>query len=227
MPPLFSGVFLRHGQTEYTETFPDLTDQGKRTIEHSARQMADLGITEKIHIFSSDKARTRGTAEIIREILHLQEEVQIESSLTAMQIFEPEKAQSLIQIMAENNGTKNIDKLYLRSDLFEDGICFESRTAIKERFLFYLQNFCMSIADGKVEKAYYIFVSHYELLIHLFQALYPESFYQTATLRNGELFHISVFTTKSSGIFRIESRFRGKSGVGILMDGRLYPAFAQ
>lgn len=227
MNPLFSGVFLRHGQTEYTEIFPDLTEHGKRTIEKSARQIANLGITEKVHIFSSDRARTRGTAEIIRDILQLPEAVQIEPSLTAMQIIEPEKAQTLIQIMAENNGTKNIDKLYILSDMFEDGICFESRTAIKQRFLLYLQDFCTKMAVGKAEKAYYIFVSHYELLIHLFQALYPEIFYEAATLRNGELFHISVFTTKDSGIFRIESRFRGRTGIGILMDGKLYPAFAQ
>jgi broad specificity phosphatase PhoE len=219
---LFECALLRHGHTNYTEIYPDLTAEGIETITKTAEKLVHLGIQGKIKIISSDTVRTKGTADIIKKTLRVPDEIIIEPALTAMYLHDFAKAKTLIELFADGGGIRNVDRLYRTSPLFDNESIFEPRQKVRTRFLSYLENFCATREKGHEEQAYFIFVTHYELLIHLFQSLYPEDYLSARTIGNGEPFFLKCFTTATEGMYRVDARFREKASSGVLFEGELY-----
>ena len=63
-------IFLRHGQTEYTDVFPDLTNKGVETVTNSANSIeCFLKGNSNVVIVTSPAARAQGSASIIAKII--------------------------------------------------------------------------------------------------------------------------------------------------------------
>src|SRR5438552_1204464 len=98
-------TLLRHGQTKYTDQYPDLTELGQETIAKTAEQIA-LGIKSKegLRILSSPTVRAQGTAGIIKEKIGHMDEIKVQPSLGMNRIKDKEKAQAIFdEIEAEGN----------------------------------------------------------------------------------------------------------------------------
>jgi broad specificity phosphatase PhoE len=89
-------TILRHGQTRYTNEFPDLTELGKETIAKSAEQIASgLDPDEEIAMYSSDRARAQGSASIIKERIGHSGEINVRRSIGQTHFKDPQKAQEI------------------------------------------------------------------------------------------------------------------------------------
>ncbi|MEO8065879.1 MAG: histidine phosphatase family protein [Candidatus Doudnabacteria bacterium] len=65
--------FIRHGESKYTDSSPDLTDKGVEQIKKSADELkAIISPEEKVVIWNSPAARARDSAKIIRNALEEQ-----------------------------------------------------------------------------------------------------------------------------------------------------------
>ena len=62
-------IFLRHGQTDYTDVFPDLTEEGAETITKAAESIKSIIDGQQITIISSPMVRAMGSACIVAKIL--------------------------------------------------------------------------------------------------------------------------------------------------------------
>jgi len=128
-------LFTRHGDTLYTEVFPDLTDKGARQIRATAEEIHNIVRGRNpVVLFSSPSPRALGTASIIARRLQIPEkEVRIEVAIRP----------------------RDHHVLKRRS--------VESAGAIQDRFFTYLGRLFELFVAGKLPEVL-IHVSHYEVL---------------------------------------------------------------
>ncbi|MBI2637905.1 MAG: histidine phosphatase family protein, partial [Candidatus Sungbacteria bacterium] len=82
-------TIMRHGQTEYTEEYPDLTELGKEQIAESARKIkGGIGPEDDVLVVSSPAVRAQGSADIVRGELGI-EEKRILKSLRPIKANDP------------------------------------------------------------------------------------------------------------------------------------------
>ncbi|MBI1866424.1 MAG: histidine phosphatase family protein [Candidatus Staskawiczbacteria bacterium] len=63
-------ILLRHGQSECTNVYPDITDEGMETITKSANSIKPLlGNNPNVVIITSPMARAKGSADIIAKTI--------------------------------------------------------------------------------------------------------------------------------------------------------------
>ena len=232
--PRFIGriTVLRHGQTRYTNQFPDLTELGTETIERSAEQIAfGLDPEEEISMYSSDQARTQGTASIIKERIGYPGEVRIQRSIGMNRLKDPVAAQEIFdQIIAEEGASEfekgavpAVDYAYTHDPRFEDSEIFEPRSDIEKRFFRNLEYTIRGfeiVADKTDEekeslhlkRPHLIATTHFELLHSFVQRVFNLDYPKDSTLKHGELVEIYVYDHPASGdgLINLIVRFRGE-----------------
>jgi len=178
-------LFLRHGKTNYTGVFPDLTDEGKREIENTAERIARIakGMEGKTIIVSSPTTRALGSADIIAKRLGYPSQIVKEQALRCMDFYDPEKAN---EIWKEFPTARDVDRAYASDPRFEKGTVIEKRSAIQYRFFAYLGTLFEKLpADDSEDIA--VIVSHYELLWSL-----ASIFHFKDPLIHGELIRLDL-----------------------------------
>lgn len=213
-------TLLRHGQTEYKDIYPDLTEEGKDTIRRAAEQIAvNLKNDEDVMIVSSPKARARGTADIVRAILHHDSEVRMIPGITSMATRDPEKAMDMINEFLADDGIMAVDYAYTHDSRFDEKDIWEPRDEIQKRFLrnleYAIRGFKRIAKHAELPKPHLIAVTHFEvlspLLSDIFQLKYPEE----PTLKHGELVEIDAYDLslegENSDILLLKIHFREKT----------------
>lgn len=218
-------TLLRHGQTEYTDEYPDLTVEGKATIEKSAAQIAKgLRNQEEPIIVSSDKARARGTADIIKEKIGYPKDVKIQPSITAMELRDRERAKAIFEeLLADNKSThseeapvRGVDRAYLHDQRFEDAAVYEPRSEVEKRFFknleYTIRAFNVVHKHKELQKPHVIGVSHFELLGQLSEKVFNLTERGEEPLKHGELIEIEVLAPEENNQDQVELQifFRGE-----------------
>lgn len=218
-------TLLRHGQTEYTDEYPDLTAEGTATIEKSAAQIAKgLRHDEEPTIVSSDKARARGTADIIKEKLGYPKDVKIQPSMSAMELRDQERAKAIFEeLLAENKSAhseeapvRGVDRAYLHDQRFEDATIYEPRSEVEKRFFrnleYTIRAFNVVRKHEELQKPHIIGVSHFELLGQLSEQVFNLTERGEEPLKHGELIEIEVLAPEERGedIVELQIFFRGE-----------------
>jgi broad specificity phosphatase PhoE len=133
-------IFLRHGQTEYTDVFPDLTEEGKASIKAAGRKISGLvKDTKKVILVSSPRPRALGSAAIIRDTLGNEWcNVIVNPDISSVTIIDKERSQVIFKEYLSSGGKTAVDLSYTHDPRYEDSSVFETRSAVQQRFFRYL-----------------------------------------------------------------------------------------
>ncbi len=203
-------ILLRHGQTEYTGAFPDLTEEGKQTIEESARKILNLVAgAEKVILVSSPRPRALGSAFIIKNALGGKRyEIVVSRAISAMGIVNEDLAQAIFKEYRDLGGVAAIDISYTRDPRYEDSKVFEPRSLIRQRFYCYLASLVKEMLANENPVAV-VCVSHYECLYHLVEELFQLDYARDRTLAHGEIIAVCFYHTEGYEVVQLEVCFRG------------------
>jgi broad specificity phosphatase PhoE len=191
-------LFLRHGKTNYTGQFPDLTDEGKREISTAADYIAKIvGSKTFVQIVSSSAPRALGSADIINKRLGLLSVVEEEAAIRRMDFYDDEKANAIWKTFPT---ARDVDCAYATDPRFEEGSVIEKRSAIQHRFLEYIGMLFERFTADKLSDVS-IYVSHYEVLWYL-----AATFGLKEPLIHGEVIKLEL--TRSSDSIHVRATFR-------------------
>lgn len=163
-------IFLRHGDTEYTEKFPDLTEKGKRQAEEAVLKIKEIIKEEapnEIYLTSSTRQRAKGVASIIAK--HIPCTVCPDEDLIRdMDLYDKEE---VLEYWNSFGSHIEAAKRYPTDPWFESGEHAERRTDIEGRFISYLTILLSQYEDGSLPDVS-IHVSHFEVLWKLIEKFY-------------------------------------------------------
>jgi len=201
--------FLRHGESGYTNVYPDLTPEGIKTIKKSALLIPFFNGNRNIEIFSSPKTRAIGSVDIITKMLSIKQRYQIAPALSAVEIKDEEKAKKLFAEVSQGGGSA-LSIAYNTDPRFEDGIILESRSEVKKRFFSFFSDLTKWFAVNMSWPLSVIAVSHYEVLYHFVEGAFKLDYEKDAPLGYGEIIMINIYESKARNTVIIEIVFRGK-----------------
>jgi broad specificity phosphatase PhoE len=207
-------IFLRHGQSEYTEVFPDLTEQGKQTIKDSARQIK--GVVDQYdhyEIWSSPSARALGSASILTKSLGCNNGISVEPAIAALAIRDAKRARTFFDKFGFG---KNLSLAYNFQPCFEDESIFEPRSEIRKRFYKYLGALAAKLAESPV-KSCLVHVSHYEVLYHFVETFFKLDYNVDQPLAHGEPIILSFYGSDGKPT-EIQAFFREQTVSGSFLN---------
>lgn len=204
-------IFVRHGQTEYTDIFPDLTHEGKEIMHKTAAKIKKIlkHWNGECAIISSPSSRAMGSAAIIAEHILVKNPIVFEKRLRPMDFLKEKEGRRVIEEILEKT---TVEKAYHEDRIFKDGLVFESQFDIKNRLLSFLGDILSEKADGRHSAACYVCVAHYEVLCHLLDLLFFSDYSHENTLSFGESFIVDFYSIGDlpALVFSAEAEFRGE-----------------
>lgn len=163
-------VFVRHGHTEYTDIFPDITDEGKRSLIQTAAQIATFASDRRIKFYSSPKPRAQGSASCLAKSLGSKRaDAILVQSITACEQRQPERVMELVAKYLSSTNHLAVEEAYWTEPAFDDPKIIEPRAEIKKRFYVFLDRLvCIGLCRVNSPSCY-ICVSHAEVIGHIMQ----------------------------------------------------------
>jgi len=210
-------IFLRHGQTDYTDIFPDLTDEGKKTIANSAATLKNIVGYQNLILVSSPSVRARGSMSIIARKLEYRDEIKIDNRISAVAQHNKEIAMAIFNEHKSQGGILSADSAYSSDSRYEDERIFELRSRVKKRFYDYLSSLSRSLLIYS-DTPCIINVSHYELLYHFVESIFKLDYKKDKTLGHGEIINVSFYDVGINDIVEMETVFRDKTVSGVFFN---------
>lgn len=205
-------IFLRHGQTEYTDVFPDLTEEGIKTIAKSAELLKPfLEHYQNVVIIASPMARAHGSAAVIAKVLGYKDKIRLEPNIQGAVVKDRQKAKALFYEHVSNGGTRALSIAYGKDPRYEDGKVIEPRSEVRKRFLGYFSRLVRRMFISQNLPACLIHISHYETIYHLVESLFNLDYRKDEPLGHGEIIVISIYDISASNIVELEVTFREKT----------------
>ena len=187
-------IYLRHGQTNYTNIFPDLTGDGVKTIKKSATAIKLItGEHFQLSISSSPKPRAMGSASLIANVLGYKE-----------RILEEPKLHINRGAQAVSHGT---------DEWFVDRKTMEPVTEIRKIFFKYFSWQINQMLSPSGTPNCFICISHTEILCHFVEQAFGTDLTGDEGLPHGAILAISVFDIGKQNIVEIEITFLGRKTV--------------
>lgn len=207
--PLGKLVFLRHGQTAYTDIFPDLTGDGIVTAKEAAKRIKP--VIDGLHpvMISSPRPRARGTGHFIKIALGHRGEILIDDRIRAADVYDKKAGWAIYQEHVKG-GSDHLSIMYSRDPRYDDSAICEPRWSVKKRFYEYLE-FALKIylKNRKIGRGCcLIHTTHYEFLYHFVETLFALDYTKDRPLLHGEIIVLTVFATDKRDIFAIQVEFR-------------------
>lgn len=195
---------MRHGQTEYTEQYPDITELGAQQIGEQGAKLKEKIDTEKedVMIATSPSARARGSGDVLKEKLGV-EETQVMKALRSAQIRDRAEALKMINdIIGPERDVSKMDQAYAHDDAFEQRVeVWEPRSKVEKRFFRGIEYITRAFSRyGAAEKnkiPHLIGVSHFEFLNHIAAKVFNLDEKQQDQLKFGEMIEMT-FLKKSN-----------------------------
>ncbi|MSR71343.1 MAG: histidine phosphatase family protein [Candidatus Taylorbacteria bacterium] len=180
-------LFGRHGDSVYTNVYPDLTSEGERTMAETALEMHTiLGNCSEIEIIASPQPRAQGSADIIAREFGYSREVGIEPHIRCNDIFDEQMKVSPWKGYGEG---EDLLRSYETHPDFESGEKLERRSEVQRRFAWYLDSLGGNlIRDGLMDVT--IHITHFEVLWRLARIISPIG----RPLGNGEFIEIKLWS---------------------------------
>lgn len=160
-------ILIRHGASEYTDQFPDLTREGLDQIQRRASILGPLVKQYSQHMaFSSPAARARGTTQVLIEQLGMPSiPVIIEPTLSPLIVHNlPQYLAYLVKHDTPTHGEN-----WLTNPEFEIGTLTEPRSSVEARAHMFLDSI---IRLASMDKQCYFAVTHLEIMAPLMRAIY-------------------------------------------------------
>lgn len=209
--PILKILCVRHGKTNYTGIFPDLTDEGIAHIRHIANnhvaQWVDNLPSRRLNIVSSPAPRARGTAWVIAEEIGYTMPATIRDEIDAMQWKDKERCLDALKGLW---GKGYID--YETEPVFADPTLFEIPGEIRARWYAFLGMY-INKALASVFPEHAILVSHYEVFCNITRDLFGIVASEQTALGYGEPIELSISLTSDPILVNLSGIFRGQEVV--------------
>lgn len=205
--PLLRLFCLRHGESTYTNTFPDLTPIGAEQVKKTAEEKLLLWLekhqVEKntLTLTSSKAPRALGTSHIIKQISGIKKRIRPIPALAPMKWRNHEKC---LEALKGLHGRGYID--YETEPIFSDASLFETVLEMRERWYKHFTDLII-LAQGKNIPPHRIIVSHYEVLCPIVSDLFGITASADTALNNAEAIELDVYKD-SYGVIVVSGFFR-------------------
>lgn len=205
-------IFLRHGQTEYTDMFPDLTGQGIRTIKKSAGLIRSIiQAHQSVAIVASPMVRAQGSAAVLANELGYKGKIREDPVVAAAIIKDKKRGKALFDEHVANGGMRALSISYGTDPRYEDGEVIEPRSAVRERFFSCFTKLIRQFLVNTGLLPCVVIISHYEFLYHFIESIFELNYKKDEPLGHGEIIEISFFDIGIENVVEIEVIFRKKT----------------
>ena len=212
-------IFLRHGQTNYTDVFPDLTEEGIKTITNSAELLRPFVENhQNVMIIASPMARAQGSAAVIARVLGHKGKTRIEPNIQAAIVKDRMRAKAIFYEHLKNGGMRALSVAYGTDPRYEDGEVIEPRSEVRKRFLGYLSKLVRRLFVSPNLPLCLIHVSHYETIYHVVESLFKLDYRKDEPLGHGEIIVVFIYDIGIECVVELDVTFRGKTLNRIFFD---------
>lgn len=175
---------IRHGETRYTNQYPDLTETGIADIEQRGEEKRGTidSDKEEVLIASSPSVRARGSADIIKDKIDPDAEVRIIKAVRGLDIRDHDKHHELMtEMIGEETDPasiiKRVDNQYVHDDRFEERVdVWSPRSEIEKRFfrgVEYTIRAFSKFGEKEPDKLpHLIATSHFEFINHFVSKIF-------------------------------------------------------
>lgn len=115
---------IRHGDTQYTGVYPDLTEIGIEQVNDQSQSLASEidSNKEEVILVSSPSPRTKGSMDLVKEKLGLaKQRTNIVHGIRGIDVKDMPKAMEIInEVMADGFDITKIDRAYATDSRFEE-----------------------------------------------------------------------------------------------------------
>lgn len=209
-PAVFKLLCLRHGKTNYTDVFPDLTIAGVAHVRKVAEEIVvpwmqkDRVNLSTVMITTSPAARALGTAAHIANVIGHQVIFLPERKIGPME--KRDVARAALVYEALSAGKRYVS--YEKEPAFQDPMVFETPSEVRARwYAFFADYLDQALLAGK---RHAILVSHYEVLCNLVFDLFGIEATEETELRHAEPIFLSVSSRNTEQAVTISGTFREK-----------------
>jgi len=212
-------VFLRHGQTKYTDVFPDLTKAGTRTITKSAGLIRPfIKDHQNLVIVASPHARTLGSADVIAKAIEYKGQIKEEPTIRAAGVKDKKAGKAIFDEHTRNGGMRALSIAYATDPRYEDSQIFEPRSEVRQRFFVYLAHMVRNLLISMGPTPCFICVSHYETLYYFVERLFGLDYEKDEPLGHGEIIVVSIYDVGTANIVELEVTFRNETINNVFFD---------
>ncbi len=204
--PILRLLCMRHGKTNYTGKFPDLTEEGVHQVntwglDQVGSWMKEYSIyPERVSIVSSPASRARGTASLIRDGIGHTEEIHVVEDIEPLRWKDPERCADVLKGMS---GYINLET----EPRFADQSLFEPLHEVHDRWNKYLKRSLeTAVLEGKSRDI--ILIAHYETFCGIVKSLFAVASEQETELRHVEAIELA-FYRGDVGRYFVQGCFRG------------------
>ncbi len=216
-------ILLRHGESEYTDVYPDVTHNGIKTIVKSACSIKSLlDDNSSVVIITSPMVRAKGSADIIAKIIGYRGIIKEASSIQGAIARDKKRGKELFDEYIAKGGMRALSIACGIDPRFEDPNIIEPISEIHKRFFEYFAKIVEYLLALVKQQPFLnlICVSHYEVLYHFVENLFELDYTKDEPLGHGEIIVVSVFglDVESVNVVQIEVTFRKKTIRGKFFD---------
>lgn len=169
-------VFIRHGESRYTNEFPDITETGVQQLQQTAFNLENIVSSyRRLLVFSSPAIRAQGSANVFLESLRLKnQEIKIQEELSPFAIYDLKR---FLDYSREHETTR-YGQMWERDPFFDspDNSLTEKRNSVDGRAFRFFDRLSAPASDVTgPEIACSIFFTHFEIMINYLNAVYNPS----------------------------------------------------
>lgn len=216
-------TILRHGNTEYTEEYPDLTPEGIERVSMRGKELRGKIDTkrEDMLFLASPAVRAQGSLDNLKKTLGLsEEESRISRAIRSVDIRDRKKALEVVEEVMR--GTKHVplmDRAYATDTRFEDdGDVWQPRSEVEKRF-FRSMEYVIRVFDKYQENGdngripHVVAVSHFEFLNHFVAKVFDIDLHEGELIGFAEAIEIVFLKPQNEDESKVSLlvSFRGES----------------
>lgn len=211
--------FLRHGQTNYTNIFPDVTEEGEHSLKTTAREIKNVinGRHAYAAVVASPATRALGSASIIAKGLQYRGRVRTEPDIKEAGVRDKVRGMALFNEYMKRGDSRGLAVAYSTEHYYEDPSIFEPRSEVNARFYHYLARVVRRMLFCRPGFCL-VNVSHYETLYHFVENVFKLDYKKDRPLSFAEMFYMVFYETEYDNVVEIVTTFRGLTIGGVFFD---------
>ena len=211
-------TLTRHSKTNYTEKYPDITEEGRLVAQKKAQKIKERNGNsssgEDRFYTSSPNARALGTMDIIKEAMGDKDEpTHLSNSIRSMDVFDMAGAVEIFQeLQGERRDPELVGKKYHSDERFEyRPEIIEPRSKVKKRAMRALEYLIRKLDAYAGQKTPHVFAtSHFEVINPIVAEVFGLDAGEDDLFGHVEDVRIEFLEPEDSDIIPMRMYFRGE-----------------
>lgn len=215
---------MRHGKTEYTNQYPDITEDGFAKIIENGKYLKEKVDKDKEDVLfvSSPAVRARGTLDILKGAMNEEaSEPRVLKSMRSTEIRDHKEAMKMVDsVIGPEKDIPKFDRYYATNDALENSPdIWQPRSEVESRFFTALEYAIRSFrkynennySETVSKTPHLIAVSHFEFLNHFVAEVFGLDLEKDDLLKFAEMIELTIFESiDDEEAISIKVIFRGQ-----------------